>query len=185
MKKFWEGINYLFFPPLCLHCKKIGIKEQIFCPACLEYFALLDPKERCSDCFLQECTCTFTKRYPSLYLFELEGPAKSLYVYCRRPTYSWVELFSAYFLVQWNICKWPKPDRVIPCRWFTYEAFLAKQIALLLGVEYGICPTENREEILFVIDFDGLKKEVADKLFLIRPHLYYCSVFNHYAVREK
>src|SRR5580704_12457484 len=79
----------LIYPPLCLYCSESLLEQdRLFCASCCRMLELIDPKERCPDCFtetdlLQSGRCRHCSRHASIFdgvasAFDYTGPAATL-----------------------------------------------------------------------------------------------------------
>lgn len=121
-----HGIIDLVYPPLCLHCSEYKQeREAVFCSDCLALLELIDPMERCPQCFhdnydSEEHYCGSCAYYPSpIYragaVFDYGGPAATL---VRKLKYEGrLDLArgaGAFLAAQLIRLDWPLPDLIVP-----------------------------------------------------------------------
>lgn len=116
----------LLYPPLCLHCQEVKRNEtHLLCDSCVELLELIDPSERCPQCFSADyCSnkrlCSVCLQRPPLLngiaaAFDYVGPAASL---VRKLKYSnqphLAKGCAAYLAAQFLRLNWPLPDIIVP-----------------------------------------------------------------------
>lgn len=116
----------LLYPPLCLHCQAAMHNDtHLLCDPCVELLELINPAERCPQCFsanycsnkrlCNECL----QRAPILdgiaAAFDYVGPAASLVrklKYANQPYLA--KGCAAYLAAQFLQLNWPMPDVIVP-----------------------------------------------------------------------
>src|ERR1700722_9754193 len=148
-----RSLTHLVYSPLCLHCRSVKVEpEYPLCNDCISALELIDPIERCPNCFSfneesGHYPCTLCRETPPLFdraaaAFAYRGPAATL-VKClkyRNQPYL-AEGCAAYMAAQSLRLEWPLPDVIIPVpiplmryweRGYNQSFLLSKSLGVLL-----------------------------------------------------
>jgi predicted amidophosphoribosyltransferase len=140
-----NALLHLIYPALCIHCKELLLEPQkILCGACLSLLTLIDPEERCRQCFTESSTkickeCQKRGLMTSKFAlcFDHFGPVVALMhaferrLYLDRPLASWM-------VVQMERMKFPFPDLIFPFpQTFSHRILNGYNRASLLAGELG------------------------------------------------
>lgn len=142
----------LAYPPLCFSCNELLYDSEILCEKCQSFMELLDPQNRCKQCFSEDIEkrksiCfNCTKQSPffdaAATAFDYMGPAASLirkFKYSNQPFLA--KGLSAYLAAQYLRLEWPMPDLIVPVpitlthwlqRGYNQSFLLAEELGLLL-----------------------------------------------------
>ncbi len=152
-KKVIKAFTSFLFPPLCLHCQSaLSATSPFFCPACLPFFELIDPEQRCTRCFkaLEKkalCTsCRLEKRGHVVMgaAFEYQGPTATLVKLLKGGNAPYLaKTAAAWLTLQFERLGWPHPDAIVPVpapwlksvwRGKDHAAFIAQELSGFLKV---------------------------------------------------
>jgi competence protein ComFC len=153
LANFSQAFLSLVYPPLCLHCKQALLNPHpLLCSLCSDLLELLDPNERCSQCFSSEYNpkiklCVhclhelpFLDRIAAV--FDYTGPAATLikkFKYSDMPHLK--KGIAAYMAAQFLQLDWPAPDLIVPVpitfphlfeRGFNQSALLAEELTAFI-----------------------------------------------------
>jgi competence protein ComFC len=103
-----------------LHCEQRC--EYLLCPVCIETLEIIDPRDRCPFCFLENeesRVCSFCKknhaRLRIASAFDYIGPITSLVKGLKYQKMAYLAQIAASFMfLQWEKLKWKTPDMIIP-----------------------------------------------------------------------
>lgn len=153
-----KSFRNLLFPPVCLHCREMIEEDSSYlCHECMGKLQLIDPHERCPQCFSSEYTIEL-KSCPicqdkDLNLpvslnhiaaaFDYVGPPASIIRKLKYGNQPYLAKGAGAFLVaQFIQLNWPLPDYIVPVpissthwieRGYNQSQLLAENVSLLLN----------------------------------------------------
>lgn len=162
-----DSALHLVYPPSCLHCRQpLPVAEALFCEPCNGLLTLIEPEERCPQCFgsgknlagksCDECNSIRQVLHRIGAAFDYAGPAAALVrelKYCDRPYLA--RGAGAFMAAQFIRLGWPLPDALIPTP-------LSRMRRLDRGYNQSELIAKSMGEILQVPVWNILKRQSGD-----------------------